>query len=643
VPFTVGQAFKQGDIGASSAVVANIANFQAVVKNRWPDGSVKYAVLSGTTDLSAGAWKSITLSAGAAPAAQPSLTTADLKATGATAAIQFGSFGTASWSGTDWDSPAQTVTTGPQMSAWAYRKPIGGDAHLVAWLEVRAYKGGRVEVMPWIENGYLNVTGPTSKSGTATFTLGGTSRFSQSLALRTHQRVPLASGTTLTHWIGGDPQVTPAHDAAYLMATRLVPNYRGVTASGSVLYSRLPTGYTPLAQGGYSPVMSAGGYQPAIGMLPEWDAAYLTTKADPRVWRGLMINAMLAGQFGTHFRDETTNRPLKFSAYPNLVLTDSSWTHVGSSATGSYTPYPTSGSEPALEYDIPHHPQMGYMAYLLSGWNYFLEELQLQATANFLAQSTGPRQGSKGIMETTVGTNATRGAAWAIRTLALAASATPDADPLRGEFLASIDANVDYYYNRYIATPNNPLGVLQPYSNYNAGAAPYQSAIWMDDFFTAACGWLKELKVNGSTQATRLDAFLAWKYRSVVGRLGASSADNAIAYPYAAQYVTNYAPNSETGTDWSGGTGPWYADWKAVAASMSLPTTASAAEALNSGYPTLATAYWGNLMPALAYAVDHGATGAAAAWDRVIGASNFPSQAAGYNDDPVWGIKPRTR
>ena len=32
---------------------------------------------------------------------------------------------------------------------FTYRRPIGSDAHLVAWLEVRLYAGGAVEVLPW--------------------------------------------------------------------------------------------------------------------------------------------------------------------------------------------------------------------------------------------------------------------------------------------------------------------------------------------------------------------------------------------------------------------------------------------------------------------------------------------------------------
>ena len=638
LPYSVGQALRQGQVPTGSALVSDSGSLQFVVKNRWPDGSAKFAILSGRTDLSANTWKSIGLSVAAAPAAATLVSTSDLQATGVTASVQFGSFGTATWGASDWGTPVQTWVSGPEMSAFTYRKPIGSDAHLVAWLEVRAYKGGRVEVLPWIENGMLKVAGPTAKSGTASFTLSGTSRFSQSLNLLNHQRAALASGTTLTHWVGGDPQLTPRHSAAYLMSTKLVPNYRGVTASNSTLFARMPTSYTPLMQGSFQTDMGATGYDPAIGLIPEWDVAYLTSGGDPRAYRAVLMNGYAAGRYGTHFRDETTNRPLKFSSYPSLVMGDGSGVaFVGASSANTYTPT-SSGTSPPT-YDSPHHPSMGYMAYLLTGWSYYLEETQLLATTNFLKNNDTTRQGTKGIFETSAGANITRGAAWAIRTLAQAATITPDADALRSEFVSSLSSNISYYFGRYITTPNNPLGLVQPYDHYSA-TDPWQGAVWMDDFFTGTFGYLKELQSYDSSVQTQLDQFLSWKYRSVVGRLGGSGA-NDFAFPYAAQYTVNYSPSNSA--NWSNGSGPWYADWAAVARSMSLPTTGDSGTALNSGYPTEPTAYWGNIMPALSYAVDHGASGAVEAWNRLNSASNFPTQAAGYNDNPVWGVRPRSR
>ena len=639
MPYTVGQALKQGEVPSGSTLVADSGSLQVVVKNRWPDGSAKFALLSGRTDLSANSWKSIGLSVASAPAAATPVSSADLNATGMSASVQFGSFGTASWNAGEWGTPVQTVASGPEMSAFTYRKPIGSDAHLVAWLEVRAYKGGRVEVLPWIENGYLKVAGPTAKSAVASFTLGGSQRFSQSLSLMNHQRAVLASGTTLTHWFGGtDPQVTPRHNTPYLMATKLVPNYRGVTSASSPLFASLVTSYTPLAQSNFQSDMGATGYDPAIGLLPEWDVAYLTSGGDPRAYRAVLINGYAAGRYGTHYRDETTQRPLRFSSHPTLVMSEGSGVvAIGSSSTNSYTPAVSGGTPPL--YDSPHHPSMGYMAYLLSGWNYYLEETQLLATANYLKNSDDIRRASKGVIETATGSNATRGAAWALRTLVQAATLTPDSDALHTEFVTSVTENINHYHGRYVAKANNPLGIVEPYQHYTS-SDPWSAASWMDDFFTGTFGYLKELQVYDSAAQTKLDQFLAWKYKAVIGRLGGSGSGE-YSYRYGAQYTLNVAPSNSA--DFVSGTGPWYASWGEVARSMGLATSGNLGEPLESGYPLAPTGYWGNLMPAISYAVDHGATGAAEAYNRIVSASNFSTQLAGYNDQPVWSVKPRTR
>jgi hypothetical protein len=280
---------------------------------------------------------------------------------------------------------------------------------------------------------------------------------------------------------------------------------------------------------------------------------------------------------------------------------------------------------------------MGYMAYLLTGWNYFMEETQLLAATNFLKQSDNKRLNSKGVFETSAGTNTTRGAAWALRTLAQAAAITPDDDVLHTEFVTSVTENINYYYGRYITIQGNTLGLTEPYSSYDA-TGPWTSASWMEDFLTAAFGYTKDLQVFNPTVATKFDQFLAWKYRSIVGRLGGGGTDQ-FAFPWAGQYTINYAPSQSV--DWANGGGPWYASWGAMARAMGVSTTANTGDPLADGYPESPEGYWANLMPAISYAVDHGAAGAATAWGRIVAAPNFATQVSGYDDEPVWGVKPR--
>ncbi len=710
-PFALGFAFRKGDIPQGSTATASIAGLQVTVKNRWPDGSAKFAVLAGRAALAAATNTVVTLSASAPGAAGTALTTTQLRDTGVTASIGCGSFGSVSWSGGDWLTPFMSWVAGPEMSSWIYRKPIPGDAHLVAWLEVRLYAGGAVEVLPWVENGYLLVPSPSNRNATYTFALGGTERFSAAFDLLNHQRTPLVSGAAISHWLGSDPGVQAVHDTAYLQATRLVPTYAASVPSGSALVTALPSTYTPLQQGGYPSGMGGAGYHWSIGMLPEWDVIYLTTTAGG-VRSAIERNAYSAGRYGIHFRDETTNRPLRFSAHPSLVLGGGSGVSGGGAAsTNSYTPNATGTSPPT--YASTHHPSMGYLAALVSGRWYHVETTQFVATLNYLKNGNLPRLGSQGVFQSTTGSNTTRGVGWAVRSLAQAASLAADDDPLAGELRASLIANINWYHARYVAQPNNPQGWIQPYSDYTASArfntvntstadtiqipsgyvfqtdgtyngwelaiggqvrtvltyigatrtavvsAPftvptagvaaelrsdnvYFEATWMQDFVTAAFGYAKALDVPMSgAEAQRLTDFFAWKARSVVGRLGATGSADFL-YRDAAQYTMAVAPSNSA--DWETGSGPWFATWgqlyDATVAVQGSPGSRDTGGLRGGNFPD-PTSYWGNMQPALAYAVDHGVAGAADAYNRMVGAPNWPQFASGFNSAPVWSVRPR--
>lgn len=45
VPFCLGFSFKRGEVPSGRNVVGDTATVQAVIKNRWPDGSAKFAVI----------------------------------------------------------------------------------------------------------------------------------------------------------------------------------------------------------------------------------------------------------------------------------------------------------------------------------------------------------------------------------------------------------------------------------------------------------------------------------------------------------------------------------------------------------------------------------------------------------------------
>jgi hypothetical protein len=640
LPFSLGHAFKKGEVPAGARVIGTISDLQVAWKNTWPDGSLKFAIISGRASLSAGVPLTVSLSIGAGSTV-PLLTPENLRVTGVTASIGAGAFGTASWTAADWATPFMTWINGPFMSSWVYRKAIGSDPHLVAWMEVRLYRGGAVEILPWIENGYLNVANPSNKNALFTFTMGGTSRFNATVDLPNHCRTVLTSGTSFSHWLSNTPAVTPNHDKAYLQATGLVPTYRGNISASATAWTSLAKAYTPLQQGNYANAMGMGGYQVAIGLLPEWDVLYLAGN-DPRAYAGVIFNAYSAGRFGIHYRDESTLRPLRFSSYPNLVVNGSAnagLSNTGASSRETYTPNPA-GTAPAV-WDLPHHPSLGFTAYLLTGRFYFMEEVQFTATINYLLNTDVTRKFSAGVFQTAAGANTTRGAGWALRTLAQAACVTPDDDPLRAEFAMSMAANVDFYHTMYIAQPNNPHGFVMPYSNYTDGSGKYSEAAWMQDFFTAAVGYAIDLDPGmSSTSNTKLAAFFAWKAQSIIGRLGGNAPTDFL-YRDAGQYIVAVAPSNTP--NFANGTGPWYKSWGEIYAATTGAANAGVDGPLRGGNFPEATSYWGNLQPAIAYAVHHNVPGAMAAYTRMISASNWSALVNDFSLSPVWGVLPNMR
>lgn len=637
VPFCVGHAFRKGDVPNHATLGADTA-VQITPLNSWPDGSLKFAVIAGRKALSAGVAATLQLSNGGLRASGANLTTSDLQATGITVSASCGAFGSVSWSGADWATPFAEIVAGPEMSSWSYRKAVGADAHLVVWLEVRLWAGGSVEVLPWIENGYVSVAGVTNKSATYSFDLGGTQRFSAAIDLPNHCRTPLLSGTAFAHWLGSDPGVRPIHDRAYLQATRLVPTYRAVLPGGAAVLSGLSTSFTPLAQANHATTMGSAGYHGSIGPMPEWDVAYLASP-DSRGWAAVNVNAYAMGRYGIHYRDQATNRPLRFSQHPNLALSNGNHGVVsyGTSSTNTFTPVAAGTTPP--QWANSHHPCPGWMAYLLTGRRYHAETLQFAAGLNFIKNTDTSRQFAAGIMRTDVGANTPRGAAWSLRTLVRAAMATPDSDPLRAEYVASLESNVSYYHAKYVAQTHNPFGHLAPYEDYNTGDSIFTSASWQNDFNVFAWGHIADAEVVQAASQTQLDAFFAWLAQSIVGRLGGTAA-NEYLYRDAALYEVPMS--TSTSPNFDNGTGPWHASWGAIyTAANGVPNPGITGDLRGGNFPE-STSYWGNLQPAIAYAVDRGASGALAAYNRMVSAANWATLEADMNINPVWSVRPRS-
>ncbi|MBI3899443.1 MAG: hypothetical protein HY308_14290 [Gammaproteobacteria bacterium] len=124
--------------------------------------------------------------------------------------------------------------------------------------------------------------------------------------------------------------------------------------------------------------------------------------------------------------------------------------------------------------------------------------------------------------------------------------------------------------------------------------------------------------------------------------LSADGGPEEFCYRDAAPYIIAAAPTDKP--DWAGGTGPWYQNWGQIyQATWNKANDCDAGTDIRSGHFPYGSSYYGNLQPAVAYAVDYNVPGAREAYLRMTGASNGYQIVKSFTDEyPVWSVKPRS-
>ncbi len=612
VPFTIGYAFRKGDVPNGTSLTLDAGTAQVIVKRRWNDNSVKHAVISGHVGLAAGVPLAIEVVNGAGSSSS-ALTSADIQTAAPSASVQCGSIGTVSLASL-LGSPFRTWISGPEMVECHYRGQVGGDASLRAWFHVRLYRGGRIWIRAICENGFIDATS-NNKNYVPTVTIGGAIVYNN-------------GGSSLTHhghtrwdaegWIGGDPQVTPKHNVAQLIATRLVPNYWKRNPGASAL-NGLYQNYVPMQRGGWSQDQSGPGFHNDIGLLPLWDALYCAS-GDARAYRSVIANTRALNSYGIVWRDTADNLPTRPSGRPT-------WSVDGNHQGGS-----NGWSTGPLNWDMAHHGSGGYVAYLVTGDYYFLETMQHQASLCYLCNDE-----NDGVGTARVFAGQTRAMGWSLRTTGQLAAIGPSGDTVTSDYATLLANNMTYWNGQRQRAGQNLLGVMYSYELATGGYGPGVLSPWQQNFVVQTHGHLSDLEPLVNMSA--LNAVRDYFYRWPVGMLGGSGASN-YCYTQAGNYTLKVA-NSQTGD-----TANYYDSWGTVyeqtfgSQNLSCGTSLQGTSGGDPGEAS--TGYWGNLMPAIAYAVDHGAVDAAAAWARLSSASNWNVVAnSGFGDIPIWGIVPR--
>ncbi len=476
-PVSMARAFREGEIRNFAQAFINDHPLltQCDVKNRWPDGSLRYAVVSFVIpSLPAKASVVVTFS-NQTSGNNAGYATQDILLDPSydfDAIIEMTSNGT------------QRISAREMLKKGAYRYWLQGPIVTAVIIEDRTpdrtfdkdFGDGSKALHPIFEAWFY----PESKKVEVGYTvenIWASSHASRSmrdlnygLALSSGAMTPKVKfrqppfthiGRTRWHkryWLGdAPPSIHVDHNFAHWTSTGVLPNWdTSIRVTGSLLSSR--TGVdtatdhiegTVKGIGSYEKDLTQGGASDWIGLAPLWDILYLYSM-DDRLLRISLENADLAGRIPWNFREaetragsghffdtagkvDTFGRVISVNARKRVTLSDLSMDCYPGIGPDQILTGPINGEGWATSRD--HMPDVAYIPYLISGEYYYLESLQLQAA--FIvgwklgcAEESYNRQGEEGFLHD----SQLRGDAWSFRTLAYAAFASPDGTPEKAYF-----------------------------------------------------------------------------------------------------------------------------------------------------------------------------------------------------------------
>jgi len=668
-PLQFARAFVQGEIADYAEIVLDglAVPTQCDVKNRWPDGSVKFAILAAVVpSLLPGVSTTVqfvnTVGGNNTPSDLSSVPAYDARivlhnpvdgmAVHASAQEMLDAGKYSLWT----SGPiAQTYLVADRSTARAF--DIGWSSHRAfhPWFVVTVWPGlGRVHTRYVGE--IANTEAMEAQNYNLDLTVAGAGVYSQ------HSIAHLpATRWSKTAWFGGtpEPRINLYHNVAYLAQTGLVPRYDPAVVipagvSDTHYTNWLATNRSIGGAGQWQPSMPTTGGRLDIGLNPSWNVSALLSGD----WRDREIalgQAELAGWWKRHIRE---GDPAKSNFGRTIHChTRGTYGFLDSRFPGNTADAVTvidAGAANGWQSDIAHHPDPFSIPYLMTGDPFFLDGLEMWHGCNSLWGNPGYRNYNH---MTCYGDGQCRAMGWMYRTLFSAAALLPDADPLRPVFALMVDEAIakdegQRHINstEFAGSPQHVFGAAPigttgdgwggvgvPPCRWWAGAAGYSAtdpiyyntavahsanAHWMTMFVIAALGRGRELGFPA-------DALVAWIAPHVIGQFGTP------AYPpqLAGQYVV---PDLKKGP-------VWFTSWEETLTGWSAQKQTGVLDGkIEITYWGLPINYYNEARTALSFVVDQ--PGGEHAWDRceeTVAAKTLESGIAiPWADDPTWAIVP---
>ncbi|HEX2829532.1 MAG TPA: hypothetical protein VHP37_24520 [Burkholderiales bacterium] len=571
-PVQLGRPFVEGEVAPGKSVEARIDDrplqTQVDVKQRWPDGSLKYAiVLFVVPKLPAGQPVEVVLHpAGAAAEAVPLRPAEMLDA-------RFDFDATINVAGTSisaremlsrgdfayWTSGpvATTVILGDHSARRTYDvrassfRPI---FHATFWPAIN-----KVRVRFIGEN---SLTTDIRDSRYDLMLSAGHAR-AQTFYEKRDVKHYAATRWTKEYWLGGEParNVDVDYNLAYLSATRFVPNLEiAARAENSRAVAQYHSRWLKQPRdlydaGLWTKYMPTTGGRDDIGLMPEWVARWIAS-GDARMREVALGSADLAAAWPVHYREGNAarkydasgkiaaiGRPVSVVAWPTIWLVNNAGVPYfvkGDRITEQAYPHVSGG----WIADGAHQPDPFSIAYVVTGDYWYLKELQFWAAAWALMYNPGFRPPGVARIDDQV-----RGDAWVFQNRVNAAFLSPDGTPEQAYFRTLVDQALAIWegerdvHGRYSgsdlwswarrnAVERSPLHFWgrgstesRALANFVTPQVAATEPLWMNYYVMAVLGVAKE---KGFATAP----LLRWHSRLLTTQFGAKGYDSRLLAAY---------------------------------------------------------------------------------------------------------------
>ncbi len=493
---TFGEVFERNRLNAGlQALIGNAAEpVQADVKSRYPDGSVRFAVLTMTTPkLRSGQKIPVMLRQAASPhpgnvnlrqalAAHDITVTLRLNATGADTGqtAQTLSFDAARMLDAAMRGHATSPwLSGPLASETRVSQRVAGSLRLV--MDLRAYANGAIDA----DIQFNNDIAMQKRGGPASYAVAIAQDGHLAFAAPHVMQYQYQDWHTIIR-SDGRSSINVVHDIAVMERAGAVPSYQlkyGVAPKA--LYQeagqiRSPGWDTPLAVNALTQYEPMTGARPDIGPTTTANAIWLISQ-NPVAAVYAISQADTAGALPWHMFNLKTGNFITLADYPNL------WTDPRggpySNTTGlTQKVNGKSGWTP----DGPHEPDLSFIPFLMTGRRYYLDQLNAAASWDEVSFWPAPQARNQGQGIVVGSGNQVRGSAWSLRALDDAAYANPQGSMMQRYFAHLVANNLSYMIARlprWTAREGQAYGYIP--GDYGGGG---NIAPWEQDFFATTIG-----------------------------------------------------------------------------------------------------------------------------------------------------------